>query len=285
METLKKILYILTPGERKHAGLVVIMISIMALLDMIGVASILPFMAVVTNPDIIQTNTILNEAFQISNRFGVENNRQFLFALGICVFLLLVISLTFKALTSYVQLRFVQTRNYSIAKRVIQGYLQQPYSWFLNRNSSELGTTILLEVGRIVGGGLNPLMELISRSMIAVALITLLFLTDFKLAMIVGFTISGAYGLIFYFTKSYLNRLGKESLKNNQLRFTAVSEAFGAAKEVKVAGLEQNYIERFSNPAQIFARHQATVSVLAQIPRYFLEIIIFLTLRKCEKYK
>ena len=62
------------------------MISIMALLDMIGVASILPFMAVVTNPDIIQTNTILNEAFQISNRFGVENNRQFLFALGICVF-------------------------------------------------------------------------------------------------------------------------------------------------------------------------------------------------------
>ena len=42
------------------------MISIMALLDMIGVASILPFMAVVTNPDIIQTNTILNEAFQIS---------------------------------------------------------------------------------------------------------------------------------------------------------------------------------------------------------------------------
>ena len=275
METLKKILYILTPGERKHAGLVVIMISIMALLDMIGVASILPFMAVVTNPDIIQTNTILNEAFQISNRFGVENNRQFLFALGICVFLLLVISLTFKALTSYVQLRFVQTRNYSIAKRVIQSYLQQPYSWFLNRNSAELGTTILLEVGRIVGGGLNPLMELISRSMIAVALITLLFLTDFKLAMIVGFTISGAYGLIFYFTKSYLNRLGKESLKNNQLRFTAVSEAFGAAKEVKVAGLEQNYIERFSNPAQIFARHQATVSVLAQIPRYFLEIIAF----------
>ncbi len=275
METLKKILYILTPGERKHAGLVVIMISIMALLDMIGVASILPFMAVVTNPDIIQTNTILNEAFQISNRFGVENNRQFLFALGICVFLLLVISLTFKALTSYVQLRFVQMRNYSIAKRVIQSYLQQPYSWFLNRNSAELGTTILLEVGRIVGGGLNPLMELISRSMIAVALITLLFLTDFKLAMIVGFTISGAYGLIFYFTKSYLNRLGKESLKNNQLRFTAVSEAFGAAKEVKVAGLEQNYIERFSNPAQIFARHQATVSVLAQIPRYFLEIIAF----------
>ena len=275
METLKKILYILTPGESKHAGLVVIMISIMALLDMIGVASILPFMAVVTNPDIIQTNTILNEAFQISNRFGVENNRQFLFALGICVFLLLVISLTFKALTSYVQLRFVQTRNYSIAKRVIQSYLQQPYSWFLNRNSAELGTTILLEVGRIVGGGLNPLMELISRSMIAVALITLLFLTDFKLAMIVGFTISGAYGLIFYFTKSYLNRLGKESLKNNQLRFTAVSEAFGAAKEVKVAGLEQNYIERFSNPAQIFARHQATVSVLAQIPRYFLEIIAF----------
>ena len=147
METLKRIFYILTPGERKHAGLVVIMISIMALLDMIGVASILPFMAVVTNPDIIQTNAILNEAFQISNRFGVENNRQFLFALGVMVFLLLVFSLAFKAITTYVQVRYIEMCNYSICKRLTERYLHQPYSWFLNRHSADLGTTILSEVG------------------------------------------------------------------------------------------------------------------------------------------
>ena len=141
---------------------------------MIVVASILPFMAVVSNPDVIQTNNILNYVFQISNKFGVENDQQFLFALGVFVFLLLVFSLSFKALTSYVQLRFVNMRQYSISKRIVESYLRQPYSWFLSRNSAELGTTILSEVSRIVGGGLNPLMGLITASMTAICLIILL---------------------------------------------------------------------------------------------------------------
>ena len=77
----------------------------MALLDMIGVASILPFMTVLTNPGIIETNLILNNMFQASKIIGVENNQQFLFVLGILVFILLVASLIFKAVTNYVQVR------------------------------------------------------------------------------------------------------------------------------------------------------------------------------------
>ena len=56
MQTFKKLLLLLSPNELKRAGLLLIMILIMALLDMIGVASILPFITVLTNPDIIQTN-------------------------------------------------------------------------------------------------------------------------------------------------------------------------------------------------------------------------------------
>ena len=49
MKTFKKLLFLLSSHQRKHLGLLLIMITIMALLDMIGVASILPFMAVLTN--------------------------------------------------------------------------------------------------------------------------------------------------------------------------------------------------------------------------------------------
>ena len=64
METFKKLLFLFTPSERKRAGLLLIMIIIMALLDMIGVAFILPFMAVLTNPDLIETNDTLSMTFQ-----------------------------------------------------------------------------------------------------------------------------------------------------------------------------------------------------------------------------
>ena len=63
MQTFKKILFLLTPRERKSASLLLLMILIMALLDVIGVASILPFMAVLTNPNLIETNLVLNKMF------------------------------------------------------------------------------------------------------------------------------------------------------------------------------------------------------------------------------
>ena len=125
IQIIKKILHLLTPHERSRAGLLLIMILIMAFLEMIGVASILPFISVLTNPGLIETNIILNKMFNISTMFGVENNQQFLFALGILVFVLLVISLTFKAFTTFVQIRFVQLVQHSISKRLIEKYLNQ----------------------------------------------------------------------------------------------------------------------------------------------------------------
>ena len=92
MQTFKKLLFLLNANERKNACLLLIMIIIMAILDMIGVASILPFMAVLTNPSLIETNVVLNNMFNISNMFGVETNQEFLFALGVLVFVLLIIS-------------------------------------------------------------------------------------------------------------------------------------------------------------------------------------------------
>ena len=275
MQTLKKILFFLSPKERKRAALLLVMMVIMAVLDMIGVASILPFMAVLANPNLIETNEILNTMFKGSSILGVESNQQFLFFLGTLVFLLLITSLTFKAFTTYVQVRFVRMREYSIGKRLLEGYLRQPYSWFLNRHSAELGKTILSEVGIVIDNALNPLMELLAKGMVTIALIILLILADPMLAIIVGFSIGSAYGLIFYFIKSYINKTGEERLKNNQLRFNTISEAFGAAKEVKVGGLEETYIKNFSISAQILARTIASSQVIALLPRFILEAIAF----------
>ena len=55
----KKLLFLLNANELKKLCFLLIMILIMALLEMIGVASVLPFMAILANPDIVETNNIL----------------------------------------------------------------------------------------------------------------------------------------------------------------------------------------------------------------------------------
>ena len=63
---------------------------------MAGIASILPFIAVLTNSEVIETNVFLKEVFEMSKNFGVENIDEFLFALGIVVFFILIIGIAFK---------------------------------------------------------------------------------------------------------------------------------------------------------------------------------------------
>jgi ATP-binding cassette, subfamily B, bacterial PglK len=275
MRTIKKFLFLLSGRERKQLGLLIFMMTIMALLDTIGVVSILPFVAVLTNPSLVDTNLILNSIFLASSILGIENNQQFLFFLGGLVFITLVVSLLFKVLTTYVQTQFIYMQEYNIGKRLVEGYLCQPYSWFLNRNSANFGTTILSEVNQIIETGIRPLTELISKGMISIVLIIVLFIADSKLALIVGLTLGGSYWLVFYSIRVYIKKIGEIRFENNQKRFLTISEAFGAIKEVKVSGLEQFYINFFSNSAQKYSKSITSANFLSAIPRSILEIIVF----------
>ena len=272
---IKKLLKLLTPSERKRAGLLLGMIILMALLDMVGVASILPFMTVLGTPEILQTNAFLNKAFIVANNFGIETAEQFLFTLGIFSFIFLMVSLTFKAFTTYMQTRTTLMYEYSISKRLVEGYLHQSYIWFLNRHSADLGKSILSEVSLVTNSGIIPMMNLISNGIVSIALLFLLILMDPKLAIIVGLTLAFTYTLIYKASSITLIRSGKARYKANQERFKAVSEAFGAIKEIKVSGLEQVYIDRYSKPTRFCASNSAFSSLIAQLPRFAIEAIAF----------
>ena len=98
----------------------------------------MPFVFVLTNPTLLKLIFLIT-MFNISGTFGVETYQQFLFALGILVFLLLLISITFKAVTIYFQTLFITNLQHNNERRLVEGYIHQPYSWFLNRHSADLG--------------------------------------------------------------------------------------------------------------------------------------------------
>lgn len=258
--------------ERVRAGFLLLMILIMALLDVIGVASIMPFMAVVTNPSLVETNPLLGFLYR---NLGAPSRQYFLLILGVLMFLLLIFSLAFKALTTYCQLKFNLTCEYTIGRRLVEGYLHQPYSWFLTRNSTDLGRNILSEVSVVIEKAMIPLTIFIAQGAVAFALLLLLLVVDPLLALSVSVVLTGAYSLIFKFMSGKLHRLGRDSLAANSKRFTTVSEAFSAAKEVKIGGLESKYIGRFSCAAESYAKYQSAALAIVSLPRFALEAVAF----------
>lgn len=270
--TLKKIFDLLSSRERKKMFLLLLMILVMALLDAVGVASIMPFIAVLANPNLAENNVAL---LAIKKYFGFDDNKDFLFFLGSMMFVLLLLSIAFKTITTYAQLRFALMREHSIGKRMFDGYLNQPYSWFLNRNSAELGKTILSEINNLIWHALLPMVNLVAQTTVVIVLLGLLLFVDTKLAITVGVVLIAAYGVTLAFVSSSLARMGVERDKANEARFNTVSEAFGAFKEIKLGRLENKYSKQFSRASEIYARHQASAQLVALLPRYLFEAIAF----------
>jgi ABC-type multidrug transport system fused ATPase/permease subunit len=275
MKSIKKLFDLLSSNEKKEFFILLFLILIMAFLEMLGVASIMPFMAVLSNPQLVETNALLFYLYQKFSIFGVSNNKQFLFALGMAAFVLLMTSLVIRGLTSYVQINFALMREYSISRKIFENYLHQPYIWFLSRHSADLGKSILSEVNLVVKGVIVPLMTIISQSTVVIMLLTLLIINDPTLALSIGLVLIFGYILIFYLMKNLLSRIGAKRVQANTARFKIVNEAFSGIKELKVAGLENLYINFFSKPAQNYAINQSFAQVISQLPRYFIEGFAF----------
>jgi ABC-type multidrug transport system fused ATPase/permease subunit len=221
---------------------------------------------------LVESNYFLNIAY---SNFGFADPMAFLFALGLVAFVLLIMSLVFKAFGAYLQTRFALKCESTISTRVMECYLYQTYGWFLNRHSAALGKTILSEVSAVISGGLMPLLTIIAQGITAIALLALVLIVDPFLTFSVSLVLGFCYGMIYALTKSWLKDLGGTRISANNERFTAISEAFGASKEIKIGRLEDIYIRRFATAAENYAMSQATAQLIAQAPRYVLEAIAF----------
>ncbi|MDC0944028.1 ABC transporter ATP-binding protein [Candidatus Pelagibacter sp.] len=275
MKILNKLLFILTPKERKHIFLILFVTLIVAFFEIAGLASIVPFIAVLSDQDIFENSSKINSLFQASKNLGIQNQKQFLFALGLAVFILLIITLLMKALAKYLLIKFSNNARFNLEKRMVASYLSQSYGWFLNRHSADLGKNILGEVGKVTKGGVETMMNLITRAILAMAFIILLIYVNAKLTFIISVSLGLSYLLIYIFTRGILKHLGNKKFTINRWRFTTVIEAFGAIKEIKLSGLEKNYVDRFSRPAKKLANIEAIFGLLLGLPRLAIEAIAF----------
>jgi ABC-type multidrug transport system fused ATPase/permease subunit len=272
MNIFKKIFELLSFGERKKFCILVFMMFSMAVLDAIGIASIMPFITILLNPKLIDENIIASIIF---NYFDFSDSRYFLLFLASAVFVILLISLLFKSITTYFQLRFIHMQEFLIGQRLMKIYIFQNYGWFLNQHSADLGKKILSEVNLVINGSLVPVMTLISQTFVVTIIVVLVLIIDPKPALIMGTVFMTLYYSIYKSVSSYLNKAGKDQGLVNTKRFIAVNEAFGGIKEIKLLGLENSYIHRFSVPAEQYARHQASLQIVSHLPRFVFEALVF----------
>lgn len=268
----RKLFDLLSTRDRVQFYWLLVVLVMVAAVEMAGIASIMPFMAVVTNPEIIHSNRWLNTAFQ---GLGFQSEQTFLTFLGLIVLGLLVSSNLIKATSSWLTLRYHNKLNYILARRLLAQYMARPYSFFLNRNTAELGKNVLTEVRSVVVGIVSPFMVVVSSTLVAIAIMTLLVVVDPFIAVAIAAVLGGAYGVVYLTARRRLMVIGRQQIEANAQKFKAAGEGLSGIKDLKILGRELTFLRRFSRYAKLHSRNNVTAGVISEMPRYALEIVAF----------
>lgn len=263
---------LLQPQERRNAFMVLGVMIVGAFASAVMVASVFPFLSVLGDPGLIQKNDVLASTFNIG---GFTSEYEFIVALGLGAVAVIVAANLVLIFQTWVVARYTQMRVHSISRRLLARYLAQPYDFFLGRHSGDMSTNILSEAQLVVKQFIRPLANLISASLTVLAVAATLVIVDPLVASVTIGMLVAIYGSISAITRRYVHRMGQRRARANEGRFRSAGEALGGIKVVKILGREATYLDRFSVSSVNMARAQIGVSVLAEAPRFAIQIVAF----------
>ena len=238
--------------------------------EMAGVASIFPLIAVLSRPSLVQIDPWLSFAY---STFGFTSLNSFFIFLTIGVFNLIFFRNILTALTSYAVLRYGQMRSHGLSVRLLSSYLRRPYAFFLNRHSADMGKSVLSEVEQVISGCLMPTLQLVSQTIITCSVIAVVVIIDPAIAILAFMIVVGSYGIVYVSIRNYMKRKGAERIAANKERFRIAQEVLAGVKEVKISGLELGYIRRFDKASLRYSRLGSKLNIVREIPRNILELV------------
>lgn len=272
LKLVNRLFSLLTCKQRKSFYGLQFLVLLMALLEIIGVASIIPFMGLVGDFNQLHDETIISKIFEIS---GIQSETLFIFILGLVVLFMLILSATTSVFTIWKISMFAAEVGSEIASRLFNHYLKQDWLFHASGSSAQLTKKIAIEASRVSGGIIMPLMQMNARIVSTLLISFTLFLYDPKVAIVGFVAFAASYLFLFKFVRFRLHHNGTIISKINEDRFRLMNEGFGGVKDVFMLGRSSYFTKRFNEAGQKLAYSQGSNSALTQVPRFFMELVAF----------
>jgi len=262
---------ILRTKERRQLVLVAGLQVLSGLMDMVGVLSILPFLAVVADPALLRSNDTLG-AMQNWSGFSDE---QFLVLMGIMSLGVLIINQAVRLISGW-SVQFVTHRIWWVLhNRMFRYYLNQPYLYHLQHSSTEILEKLQVRTNAAVAGVIRPLFMLMGTFFSMLFMLGLLVWADPILTLILTGVIGTFYLLVYQKIKARLGFYGAVSPEFSRKAFNLIAEVLGAIKEIKIRRNGQIYLDMFDPLARRYCEAVVKIQLFGSIPTGMVEVLAF----------
>lgn len=271
MNTLKDIFqkskYILDDTQKRRLFRLIFIQIGDTLMELLGVISIYPFISLVLSPQIIETNKLLNWLYNVS---GVTTNEVFFLLVALLIILLYLIKNAYNAFTGYSCFKFIYGSRREVSTKLMRGYMDRPYSFFIENNSSVLMRGVSTDVSQYFDMVRQMIFVCADIVLVAVFGAYLLY-TDWVLSSII---ILLMFAFVFLFVKQNKKRASKCGKENRIAAAKMVQwlqQSFGGIKEIKILHREKYFTDNFDEYNKISNDTQKTFSFLNLLPHLILE--------------
>ena len=246
--------------------------SATALINIFGIALVMPFLAVIASPESIHAN---HKISMLYTTFGFTQDLYFIVFLGALALVMLIITDTMAAVTTWLSAKVVSKIMARLTQRLYENYLDKEYSFFLEYNSSTLTNNLFSLSKDVSFGYLLSGMSLLSNILSIAAIVILIAYVNFAIASITVLIFGGSYLGLYFCVRKTLEQGGKARVQSSEAAYKLVSESFGGMKDIKLKGSE-NVFKALLYPKLLEMNNfEALRQIMLTMPKYILEVIAF----------
>ena len=268
---LKKMFVLLDRRGRRQMKILLCLSMTSAALEMAGVTSMLPFMALATNPDMLGQPGRLHQLYLWAR---IPSRETFLVCLGGAVLGALTLSNLVVALSLWYGYRFTHEQQKRMSLRLLQSFLGQSYDWHIRHHHIALGHS-LAQARALVESNFRPLLLLLT-SICSVAFLvsTLFYFTPLATLGCLG-GLAVIYGGVYIVCRRALIRASTREWHLAMEMGRTVSEPLGGIKHVKLAAMESAYFDQYSGQLGEQAVLQRAKLVSTEVPRLVMQTLTY----------
>jgi ATP-binding cassette, subfamily B, bacterial PglK len=271
--SLRKLYALFHKRDKIRIVLLLILTTIGSLFEVIGVGVIPGFIATIAVPEKIAAVPVVHS---ISQYLGIETSTDLLVWGGVGLVVFFVCKNGYLAFLHYYKLKLLHNTNVKLSNQLFLEYLHAPYTFHLERNSSELLRNVKKETMNILNGVLYPLMNMLMRVIVLIGIFALLLYVEPFLSIITLFVLSLTGILFLQFTKKTIRRYGKEVLQHRKMVTLNVMQGLGGLKESRVLHRERFFYSKFSYNIVRMALASRYQKYVSKLPHLVIEIVIVL---------
>ena len=241
--------------------------SFSTILEMVGLGFIFSIVGVL-NPDTIQSNLFINK---LKFFFSLKTNEiiSYLLIIFLFFYLLKIIFLTFY---NWFESKFLYSYKEYLSSKVFKEYLNQNFSYFYNRNTSELIRNLMTEVDQF-SLYLNSILKLILETIVVIGIFCILAYVNFYFTILISIVFLFFSSIYFFLVKEKLNIWGKQRQTNQQKRLQFMKEGFDGIKIIKLLGREDFFFSKYKTYNVHLSKIAMKAHILQGIPRLLFELV------------